>query len=97
MNITGALVIALVVSTSISFLQYEHGKELKASLDRYEVQMSQLRADSKQQLKDAEEAFATAQNQMRQIQDESQKIIKEKVPNNCAQSMKWLAQQGTLI
>lgn len=89
--------IVLIVSLTVNLVQLEYGERLKANVATYQTEINELKIDSERQADDAQAAYESAQRQMRQIQDKTQKVLRTKVPKTCDGAIKWLVQQAHSI
>jgi outer membrane murein-binding lipoprotein Lpp len=90
------MIIAIVVGVLIviCFEQHIRINFLDSDVATYQQQIDMLQTESAKQQKAADEAYSTAQNQMRQIQENNKKILLSKVPKDCQGSIKWIIQQA---
>ena len=88
------LLFCLLFLAIVTIIQFVVIETQNTRLETYKTQIAQLHQDAKQAAQDTEAAHEIAVTQMRQIQDQTQHILKAKVSSNCDASIKWLIQQG---
>jgi hypothetical protein len=89
-NIPAILIVGIFGILSLfSFYQYERNKVLSLEVQSYQAQITKLHDAAEQQAKDYNDAREEANQQMRQIQDNTQLILATVVPEDCDQAMQW--------
>lgn len=94
-DIIFGIIIALLL-LAIGF-QYEHIQTLNANLKSYYAEITQLENDAIEQKNRFNIAQAASFQQVKNIQKQTDTIMKTKVSPNCDKSIEWLKDQAKEI